>query len=237
MADVQIYNRVAHHGGGNLCPNGNTAEAINLGIDAGCDMVEVDVRVTRDDVLVLEHNVFRAAKGRDVAIKDLALAQWQKVSEEEEGAPPPLATLEEALRIVMTRGAGILLDVKDPGLERLLARLIRGSGIDPRTVMVAVPSDGSRQILRSLDPRLPIAHKIDPSETASFRSSLLDTIAVEGVFWPAPLITKERVAKLAKRDIVVYAGPAYLAQDMRRLRTECKVHGIVAEFPQLLAAI
>ncbi|MDR3708877.1 MAG: glycerophosphodiester phosphodiesterase [Capsulimonadaceae bacterium] len=236
MADAIRYNRIAHHGAGVLCPPGNTIEAIHLGVDAGADMIEIDVRTTRDEILVLEHNTFRPSAGRDVPIKDLSFSQWQQIAEEEHNAPA-LATLEAAFNAAASRGVGLLLDIKDGGIEKLLARLIRKVGADPRTLMLAAPSDASKVILRSLDPRLPIAHKIEPNDVESFSPKIIDTINTEGVFWPAKLITKERVARLIKKEVLVYAGPVSASQEMRRLRDECKVHGVVTEFPDVLATI
>ena len=236
MGDALIYRRIAHRGAGALSPPGNTVDAVHLGLDAGADMVEVDVRATRDDVLVLEHNAFRPCQGRDIPLRDLPLAQWQQTAEEEQNALP-LATLEKVLAVVAQRGRGVLIDLKDNGIERLLARLLRKVGIDPRTVMIAAPTNASKVILRSLDPRLPIAHKVEPNEIEEFKPSIIDSLNTDGVYWPAKLITKERVARLIKKEIIVYAGPASTASEMRRLRDDCKVHGVVTDFPDILATI
>lgn len=236
MVDVHLYKRIAHHGAGVLCPPGNTIEAINLGVDAGADMVEIDVRCTRDDILVLEHNTFRTVKSHDVPLKDLPFAQWQTIAQEDHEYPP-LATLEAALQASARRNVGLLLDVKDVGIERLLAKLIRKVGANPKTLMLAVPTDGAKVVLRSLDPRLPIAHKIEPNDVDSFSPKLIDSLNTDGVYWPSKLITPDRVAKLLKKEIAVYAGPVSTPQEMRRLRDECKVTGVVTEFPDILATI
>jgi hypothetical protein len=107
--------------------------------------------------------------------------------------------------------------------------------------MIGVPSEASRIVMRSLDPRIPLAHKIEPHEEASYSQlvikKLLDEIATNGVYWSSGVINKERVAKLKKRKIIVYGGPVVTATEMRQLRDECKTDGVITEYPDLLSTI
>jgi glycerophosphoryl diester phosphodiesterase len=166
MADAKVYNRIAHHGAGSLLPPGNTIDSIHEGVDAGADMIEIDVRATNDGILVLAHSLVRSVGGRDVPVRERTLEEWNNSTDECED--PPLATLEEALAAIVSRNVGVLLDLKDPGLENTLARLIRKVGINPTTVMIGVPSEASRIVMRSLDPRIPLAHKIEPHEESMY---------------------------------------------------------------------
>ncbi|HEY3329910.1 MAG TPA: glycerophosphodiester phosphodiesterase [Capsulimonadaceae bacterium] len=235
MAIAKIYNRIAHHGAGALYAPGNTLDAVHIGIDAGCDMIEVDVRETQDHVLVLSHATARKIDNRDIPILRHTFGEWQELTGETDSVP--LTSLEDVLLAAESRNVGLLLDLKDTGLENALARLIRRMQVDTSAIMVGVPSEPSRVVLRSLDPNIPIAHKIEPHETSGFKADIISQLATDAVFWPANLITKERVAKLKAKDIIVYAGPANTSQEMRRLRNECKVDGIITEFPDLLKTI
>jgi glycerophosphoryl diester phosphodiesterase len=236
MANVKIFNRIAHHGGGALLPPGNTIEAINEGVDAGADMVEIDVRGTHDDSLVLAHSMVRSVEGKDVPIRERTFTEWRALTDEN-SIEPPLVLLEDAFQTILQRGIGVLIDLKDPGLENTLARMVRKVGINPAIVMIGVPSDASRVVMRSLDPRIPLAHKIEPHESSIIKPTLIDELNTDAVFWNPTVITKERVARLKKRHIVVYAGPVVTATEMRRLRDECKVDGVVTEYPDLLSTI
>ena len=46
---------IGHRGAAGLAPE-NTVEAIQAGIDAGADIIEFDIRLTRDNVMVLVHD-------------------------------------------------------------------------------------------------------------------------------------------------------------------------------------
>ncbi len=235
MALAKTYNRIAHHGAGTLYNPGNTIAALHVGADAGADMIELDLRETLDHVLVLSQHTARKVGGREIPIGRHTYDEWMETTSQANEAP--IDTLEDALTAAAARKVGLLIDVKEPGLENALARLVRRLGVQPATIMVAVPSDGSKIVLRSLDPTIPIAHKIEPHETSLFTPKLIDSLSTDAVYWAPKLITKERVAKLRAKDIITYTGPINTATEMRRLRDECKVHGIVTEFPDVLATI
>lgn len=66
---------IGHRGAGNLAPE-NTLEAMRAGVFAGADMLEFDIRLTRDDVPVLLHDptLWRTHKMRG-RISSLTLAE------------------------------------------------------------------------------------------------------------------------------------------------------------------
>lgn len=70
---------VAHRGSSALAPE-NTLAAISLAIDKGADMIEVDVRLTRDFFLVVHHdrNVRRTTNGKG-NIWDLTLDELRRL--------------------------------------------------------------------------------------------------------------------------------------------------------------
>lgn len=88
----------------------NSIDAIDACIDAGIDMVELDVRLTRDNVLVLMHDatVDRMTDGKG-KVSDLDWAQLRKLRlREGKGGSTPLTdrripSFEEALRAAKDR--------------------------------------------------------------------------------------------------------------------------------------
>ena len=67
---------VAAHRGDSYCCYENTMEAFEAAIAVGSDMIETDVRMTKDGYLVLHHdNTAKRTTGVDVEIADLTLEE------------------------------------------------------------------------------------------------------------------------------------------------------------------
>jgi glycerophosphoryl diester phosphodiesterase len=234
MAVANIYRRIGNRGAGGSCPPGNTIESIAAGLNAHADMIEVDVRGTKDHVLLLSQSNVQHYYGKEVAYNERDYAEWETYfADHEESA----ITLQSALEFLETKRCGILLDVKEPGLENALARVLRAVSIDPARILLALPSDNSRVVFRALNPNLPIAHKIEAHHTVKVTPAMIDDLKTEAVFWHPKAVTFERVERLHKRGIIVYAGPANLAHEMKRLKLQCEVDGIASDLPEILASV
>jgi glycerophosphoryl diester phosphodiesterase len=92
---------VAHRGAPLLAVE-NTLPSIDAAIAAGADWVEVDVKLTSDDVPVLLHdNHLHRIWGRLKAVRDVPLAKL----------PEGIPTLRSALDLIRGRGARLLIDL------------------------------------------------------------------------------------------------------------------------------
>ena len=70
---------VGHRGASALAPE-NTLRAIELAIDLGLDLVEVDVYLSRDgEVVVIHDENLRRLAGRSEAVADLTAAELSRV--------------------------------------------------------------------------------------------------------------------------------------------------------------
>ena len=97
---------IGHRGAKGLAPE-NTLEAIEAGIAAGVDIIEIDIRVTKDSVPILSHyKRLLTDNGQltELVIADSTLADLQ-------AAKPSLPTLEDAIRAIKHRKP-IFLDIK-----------------------------------------------------------------------------------------------------------------------------
>jgi glycerophosphoryl diester phosphodiesterase len=98
---------IGHRGARGLAPE-NTVAAVRAGLEAGVDEIEIDVRVTRDGVPVLNHNPYlNDANGgelRHILIHQHTLTELRSYR-------PDLATLDEAVVFVDKR-VPILVEVK-----------------------------------------------------------------------------------------------------------------------------
>ncbi len=231
---IRPFPIVGHRGAPQLAPPGNTLSSLRRAIEVGAQMLEVDVRETKDRVLVLDHEAVRLVGGREVPIRERTYAQWR---EEAADTNAPLSTLEEAFQLTSQTGVGLMIDFKEPGTEALLARAIRRSKFPLADLLVAGANDTSRGILRSLDPNIPLSLTLESPDALRLNADLLATLNTDAVTWHHKLITPAVVKALHKRDILVYGWTVNLAEEMRRLRDDCGVDGIITDAPDLLRAL
>lgn len=224
---------VGHRGAPALVPPGNTVASLQKAVEVGAQMLEVDVRRTRDDVLVLDHDAVRHVAGQETPISAQSYAQWESYLAETDA---PLATLDDAFQIASQAGVGLMLDFKEPGSEALLARAIRRSGLPLDSLLVAGASDASRRLLRGLDPRIPLSLTLDFETAPPIDAKMLAGIDTDAVTWHYRLLSPAIVKVLHLRGILVYAWTVDLVEDMRRLR-EMEVDGIITNIPSALHAL
>jgi glycerophosphoryl diester phosphodiesterase len=113
---------VAHRGGvGENAPE-NTLAAFRDAIGAGADVIELDLRGTRDGQVVVLHDATldRTTSGRG-SVADWTLAELKSL---DAGGGERIPVYEEVLELVAGQGVKLLLDVKQsPRLD--LARVVR----------------------------------------------------------------------------------------------------------------
>lgn len=119
---------IGHRGCADYAPE-NTLEAIHTSADMGVEWVELDVKLTRDEVPILFHDEMmeRTSNGEGPVslltydeIKELDAGSW--FSESFIGAKIP--TLEDAVDVLIERGLGLNLEIKPcPGRERETAEV------------------------------------------------------------------------------------------------------------------
>ncbi|MEU8249323.1 glycerophosphodiester phosphodiesterase family protein [Nonomuraea sp. NPDC048916] len=129
---------VAHRGASADAPE-NTLSALAPASRSGADMVEVDVRETRDHALVLMHDTtltrttdaesvfpgrapWRVADFTLAEIRRLDAGSWFGRASRGERVP----TLGEALRAMSRSGLGLLLEIKTPQLYRGIEARVAG---------------------------------------------------------------------------------------------------------------
>jgi len=117
---------VGHRGAKGECAE-NTLSCIEYAIEVGADIVEVDIRETKDGHLILLHDEdFERVAGEKVSPKELNLKEIKehiRVSGKYE-----VPTLEEVLDLVGTR-AGLFLEIKEPPTVDKVLSLLEEKGL------------------------------------------------------------------------------------------------------------
>ena len=104
---------IAHRGASFLEPE-NTLRAVRKAIKMGADLVEVDVRMSKDNKLVIMHDpdVNRTTNGNGF-VRDYTVQELKKL---DAGNGETIPTLDEVISRVKDR-IGLVIEIKEPGTE------------------------------------------------------------------------------------------------------------------------
>lgn len=120
---------IAHRGGGCLAPE-NTLAAMRCGANYGFDMVEFDVKLSKDNILILLHDddVQRTSNRQGLAaemtfeeLSTLDMGQWHSAYY----AGEPLPRLESIIRFNQENNIFCNIEIKPcPGREKITGKLV-----------------------------------------------------------------------------------------------------------------
>jgi len=143
---VNFVLKIGHRGARAYEPE-NTLRSFQKAIELGVDAVELDVRKTKDNEIVVIHNVdVNKTTDGSGSVSELTLEEIKRfVTEKGEKIP----TLEEVLDSVGKR-VKILVELKETGIEEQVLGLIRGKGLIENVVIISFHEDALRKV-RELD--------------------------------------------------------------------------------------
>lgn len=160
---------IVHRGASAFAPE-NTLEAYSAAMDYGADGCEIDIRRTADGVLVLFHddglNRMTDAFGRinQYTYRELAAARFRPIYNSSPAIR--ISTLAAVLELARERAMLLHLDIKEPGLEQDIARLLDGGDLWDHVVAI---NDYNSAELRKNPNFKPLAYK-----TSGLQESRLD---------------------------------------------------------------
>jgi len=157
--------KIGHRGARAYEPE-NTLRSFKKALELGVDAVELDVRRTKDDEVVVIHDaeVDRTTDGQGL-VSELTLKEIkQLVTEKGEKIP----TLEEALEF-LDKKVKIIIELKEIGLEEKVLELIWEKGLEKNIIIVSFHEETLRNV-RAMDDEIEtgliyVRHK-NPIKTA-----------------------------------------------------------------------
>lgn len=190
-----------HRGVGRYAPE-NTIPAIKKSVDIGADLVEIDIRTTKDGELVLLHDstINRTTTARG-PVRDLTLEAVQKLDAgarfSKDFFNTKVPTLDEGLK-ALGQSAWVYLDAKDIAPEKLIDAVGRHKLWERHVVYQS--ADYCKK-LKSLDPRM---RTLPPLKS---RTQLKDLAAIKpfGVDASWTILTRELVDECHSLGIEVYS--------------------------------
>lgn len=113
------YRLIAHRGGVvDSTAAENSLAALKKAVDAGYWMVEIDLRLTRDSVLIIHHDRdFKQYYGVDRQVDEMS---WKEISKLVGDKGNRVLKFEDALRFCMENGLEVMVDNKIQGFDAIL---------------------------------------------------------------------------------------------------------------------
>ncbi len=134
--------RIGHRGARAYEPE-NTIRSFMKALELGANAVELDVRRTKDNELVVIHDdkVDRTTNGKGL-VSELTLKEIRNlITDKGERIP----TLEEALKF-LDRKAKILIELKEVGVEDKVMKIVRDKGLEDNVIVISFHEEALRRV-------------------------------------------------------------------------------------------
>ena len=138
--------RIGHRGARAYAPE-NTLTSFKKALEIGVDAVELDVRKTKDNQLVVIHDadVKRTTDGEGL-VSELTLKEIKSFSAEKGEKIP---TLQEALDF-LDKKVKVFIELKEAGVEEQVLSIVHERGLEKNVVIVSFLEDALKKV-RALD--------------------------------------------------------------------------------------
>lgn len=220
--------KIAHRGASAYEPE-NTLRAFRRAIEMGCDMIEMDVRLTKDDKIVVIHDdsVDRTTNGRG-KVRHKTLEELKGL---DAGKGERIPTLAEAIDFIGI-DAGIVVEIKESGMEKGVVEALRRSDALDRfqdRCWVVSFKKNALTTLRELEPSLKTGLLVTFASDPIADAHMLDVHAV-GLYHL--FINENMISKAAAHNIVPFAWTVNGEGRVRKLQG-MGIGGIVTDKPDI----
>ncbi|QWU16915.1 glycerophosphoryl diester phosphodiesterase [Paenibacillus sophorae] len=195
----------------------NSLLSIETGLANGADIIEDDIRVTRDGTPVLSHDdAVRLANG------SMGRLSQMTISELNEGQSIPIVKLEQALHLVRNSGKTMNLDLKADECIEPVSELAKKLGMIDRVFLSGCEADRARKAKHS-SPRLRKLLNVNSGLflNGSYTEAVLQTFqdaesaGCFGINVPYRLVEPYLLEKAAESGFQIYIWTVDEEKDMR----------------------
>ncbi len=233
---------IGHRGGaGDDIPE-NTIRAFAAGLAGGADVIETDVRLTKDGEVVIIHDAdLGAVAAKDIAINDTSYATLQQVAlrdrrgEFHDGDHVPL--LADALQSFPDTAFNIDIKEEDTVLVEKTIELIRDLDAAGRVCLASFFPKSMARIKR-VDAQITVS--MDPGEVKQFlvaprlMRSTARAIQVPVRWGAIPIVTRRLLRSAATKGVEVHVWTINNLDEARRL-SRLGVNGLVTDYAALIS--
>jgi glycerophosphoryl diester phosphodiesterase len=216
--------KIAHRGASAYEPE-NTIRSFKRAIEMKADMIEFDVRLSRDGHLVIMHDerVDRTTNG-DGLVREKKLSELREL---DAGEGEKIPTLEEVIDLAKGK-TGFVIELKESGTEEGVIKLVKGSGLT-EAFIVSFHQNLIKRV-KDLEPGIKtgliLYSSPDPIRLA--KECLADAVAPFHDF-----VTKGLVEKAHNSGLIIITWTVDSREEAKKLRDR-GVDGIVTNRPDLV---
>lgn len=224
---------VGHRGAPSLAPE-NTLPSFEKAIELGVDFIELDVRQTKDGILVIIHDekVDRTTDGTG-EVSQLSLKQIKKLdagswfSPQFKGTTVP--TLEEVLKN-FGKKICYIIELKVKGIEEKVMKLVEEYDLIENAIILSSHWESLKKV-KLLDSNITTIADLPiptPSNLQKAISYYANMVSIHRA-----LLKKEFVRLCHRRGIMVNAWPINTKEELE-FSLNCEVDFITTDYPQLM---
>lgn len=227
---------IAHRGASGRFPE-NTLSAFRAAIEAGADMCELDVRLSRDGVMVVIHDdtVDRTTNGSGTVAR-MTFDELRRLSAGarfgSEFNDQKIPTLDDVFAVMNGR-CGLNIELKAFGVERHVCEAIRSHGAFATSIVSAFDWDALRHI-HYMEPAIRIG--LLASRWPARLLAAATEIEAYSIHPRHDLVTEDLCIAAHQRGLSVYTWTVDDPAVMRRLIAE-GVDGIMTNYPDRLRSV
>jgi glycerophosphoryl diester phosphodiesterase len=219
--------RIGHRGAAGHVPE-NTLLSIQRAIDLGVDLVEVDIRRTRDGELVLLHDkrVNRTTNGSG-CIGDLSFEEARRL---DAGLGQAIPSLREALELV--RGSvQLMIELKEPGIVPEVMNLIEDCHSSQEVILASFHHPALIEVrrLQSSARTLALIDRV-PANLDFAKNAEVTHVGVN-----IGSVAEEFVRNFHRANYQLFVYTVNDERDIRRL-SDLAVDGIISDYPERISA-
>ncbi|MEW6052533.1 MAG: glycerophosphodiester phosphodiesterase [Nitrospirota bacterium] len=136
------------HRGAKAYETENTLESFSKAIELGANAIELDVRMSADDQVIVSHDdSLKKVYAKDTLIRGATLQELKALT------GGRIATLQEALHAIGRKVEKILVELKESGYEHKVLEIIRQEELEDRVILVSFLGDALARV-RALHPTI-----------------------------------------------------------------------------------
>lgn len=221
----QRFIKIAHRGASAYEPE-NTLRSFKRAIEMKADMIEFDVRLSRDGHLVIVHDerVDRTTNG-DGMVKEKTLSELRKL---DAGKGERVPTLEEVINFARGK-TGFVIELKEPGTEGGVISLVKEDGLIGDVFIVSFHRDLIKRV-KDLEPRIRTGLILysSPDLIRLAKDCLADAVAPFHDF-----VVKDLVQEVHDSNLILITWTVDSREEAEKLK-DMGVDGIVTNKPDVI---
>lgn len=223
-----MFLRIGHRGAKGLEPE-NTLRSFSKAIDFGVDMIEFDVRLTKDKKVVVIHDdkLDRTTNGRGL-VKEKSLKEIKKLYA---GKRERIPTLEETLDLVAKR-VKVNIELKGKktaeSVSKIIDKYLKNKKWPLGYFFVSSFNYQELEDFKKLQPEIKLGIIAEDKKTDFFKAA--KQLRVFSINLSMELINKKLVKNLHDKGFKIFAWTINKKSDIRKMEL-LKIDGVVSDYP------